>query len=195
MPCSKPGRHGGRPCRFILALALVRHCQAGRAPRRCRPAGRDRAHDAQALASGGVGRPIPVSSPWSKRSTGHGGAANSPGRCDRLGRLGGRGSPPSLAAGCQNWPSDFGGIIPCFFAISEDIRLPEPGPQFWEGVTHPALSITVDPFEPKAPVICWMQGFSREPHLVGRVKHAGLPSDADAACFTRPTQREHRNAR
>jgi hypothetical protein len=126
----KPCRHGGRPCRLILALDLVRHISQGEPSKM--PPGVPGSGPPRAGADGRPGTPaIHISSPWSKRSTGHGEAANSPGRCDRLGRLGGCGSPPTLAAACQNWPSDFGGIIPCFFAISEHRGLPELGPQFW----------------------------------------------------------------
>jgi hypothetical protein len=44
-----------------------------------------------------------------------------------------RGWPKSPSAACPNWPSGFGGIVPCFFAVPEQIGLPEPGPQFREG--------------------------------------------------------------
>jgi hypothetical protein len=47
--------------------------------------------------------------------------------------LGRRGSPESPAAACQNWPLGFGEIVRCYFSVPEDIRLPEPGPQFREG--------------------------------------------------------------
>jgi hypothetical protein len=47
--------------------------------------------------------------------------------------LGHRGWPPSPSAACQNWPSSFGVVFSCFFAVPEHLRLPEPGLQFREG--------------------------------------------------------------
>jgi hypothetical protein len=57
-------------------------------------------------------------SPWPSQSTGHGGAADSPGRCNQLRPLRVRGWPPSPSVVCQNSLSGFGGIARCFFGCS-----------------------------------------------------------------------------
>jgi len=57
-------------------------------------------------------------------------AANKRARLPGLG-LGAEGRPSRKAAGASR--ADFGGIDRCFFAVPEQIGLPEPRPQFREG--------------------------------------------------------------